>query len=197
MLFSFTNTLFAQGMPISMEDMKKYAIYGVAGLGGLVLLFLLFRGKKKHDPEGGLAEDLSEYPPPPKASSQRLLVQGQPMRLRLVVIAPVGKKPFAKDGNVEPVLDDVVPGLGDVAAADKARIRVWPPQLSAPGFPPTFWRLTERPAKQANNWVLVAGSAKANGQPILLGLALWTDKPTKKGQLVLQPNDWSEALRVE
>jgi hypothetical protein len=76
-------------------------------------------------------------------------------------------------------------------------VRIWPPQLSVPGFPPTFYRKTVRPSSQQLNWVLVAGAAKAEGQPILLGLALWSEKPTKKDQLVLEPNAWSEALRVE
>lgn len=193
----FLSMLLAQGLPNVDGELKKYGIFAGGGVAVVFVLFLLFRGKKKHDPERGLAENLAEYPPPPKPGKHRLLVQGNPMRLRLVVVAPVGKKPFAKDGDIEPVLDEVVPGLGDVAAVDKPRVRVWPPQLSVPGFPPTFWRLTERPAKQAGNWVLLSGAARANGQPILLGLALWTDKPTKKNQLVLEPNQWSEALRVE
>src|SRR5262245_18150576 len=92
--------LFAQNLPVTIEDIKKYAIYGLGGLGVLFILYLILRGKKKHDPEGGLAEDLSAYPPPPKAGAQRLLVQGNPMRLRLAVVAPVGKKPFAKDGDL-------------------------------------------------------------------------------------------------
>lgn len=197
-LFTFFVAMFADvGPRLPLPGDPK--IYGVVGGGALavVFFFLVFRGKKKHDPEAGLAEDLGEYPPPPRAGKHRLLVQGSPMRLRLVVVAPVGKKDFAKGGDVEPILDEVVPGLAEIAEADKPRVRVWPAQLTVPGFPPSFWRLTEKPSGQAGNWVLVAGAARANGQPVLLGLALWTDKPTKKGQLVLEPNQWSEALRVE
>src|SRR5262245_49649290 len=150
--------------PLPEGDLKKYAAIAGGAVVVLFVLFLLFRQKKKHDPEAGLAENLAQYPPAPKAGRQRLLVQGSPMRLRLVVIAPVGKKAFAKDGNVEPVLEDVVPGLGEVALVDKPRVRVWPTQLSIEGFPPTFWRKTQRPDNQANNWVLVAGEARAEGQ---------------------------------
>lgn len=199
-LISFFLNLFADVLPgpqlPSPSDLKLYGGIGGGAL-AVVFLFLIFRRKKKHDPEAGLAEDLGEYPPPPRPGKRRLLVQGSPMRLRLVVVAPVGKKDFAKGGDVEPILDEVVPGLADIAEVDKPRVRVWPAQLTVPGFPPSFWRLTEKPSGQAGNWVLVAGAARANGQPVLLGLALWTDKPTKKGQLVLEPNQWSEALRVE
>src|SRR4051794_22262708 len=38
-----------------------------------------------------LDEDLSAYPPPGKAGSQRLTVRGVPVRLRLVVLAPLGR----------------------------------------------------------------------------------------------------------
>jgi hypothetical protein len=84
-----------------------------------------------------------------------------------------------------------------VAEVDRPRVRIWPPQMSIPGFPPTFWRKTEKPPSQDNNWILVAGEARAEGHPILLGLALWTDKPLKKNQIVLKPNEWSDQLRVE
>ena len=191
--------IFAQNAPVPglpAWDIKTYAAVGGGALFVLIVLVLLLRRKAPHDPERGLSEDLGTYPPAPSAGQSRLLVQGVPMRLRLVVIAPMGKKAFAKDGDVEPVLDDVVPGMGDVAAIDKPRVRIWPPQLSVPGFAPMFWRLTKRPANQAGNWVLVAGAAKASGQPILLGLALWSDKPTKKGQITLEPNQWTEAMRV-
>jgi hypothetical protein len=192
--------LLAQGVPEMTDDLKKYGMIAGAVLLGFLVLGIFFNlvfRRKKHDPERDLDENLAAYPAPPKAGKRRLLLQGNPVRLRLVVIAPVGKKPFAKDGDVEPVLDDVIPGLGDIAAVDKPRVRIWPPQLSVPGFPPTFYRKTERPPSQQYNWVLVSGSARAEGQLVLLGLALWSDKPTKKTQLVLEPNEWSEALRVE
>jgi hypothetical protein len=44
--------------------------------------------------------------------------------------------------------------------------------------------------------VRVAGQARVGSQPVLLGLALYADDPTRLDQVVLQPNDWTEALRV-
>jgi hypothetical protein len=189
---------FAQNPGLPNVGGNNLVLYGVAAAGVVLLLLLIlaFRGKKPHDPEAGLTEDLGSYPPPPKAGPRRLLVRGHPVRVRLVVVAPVGKKAFAKDGDVEPVLDEVIRGLGEVADDDRPRVRLWPPQLSVPGFPPTFWRMTKRPAAQKDNWILVAGSAKASGQPILLGLALWSDKPIQLGQIVLQPQEWTDQLRV-
>jgi hypothetical protein len=92
----------------------------------------------------------------------------QPARLRLVVVAPVGRKVLSAD-QVEGVLEQVLRELGAAAAGDKPRVRVWPPQLSSAGFAPTFFRLTHRPdpAGKPSRWVLLAGPARAGGQPIL------------------------------
>ena len=84
----------------------------------------------------------------------------QPVRLRYVVVAPVGKKPI---GKVDSVLEQVFRGLGEVAIDDHPRVRLWPPQLSTAGFAPTFFRLTKRPDPpgRASRWILLAGPARA------------------------------------
>jgi hypothetical protein len=168
-----------------------------AALVVLLLLVLLLRGgKRRVDPEAGLAEDLSTYPPPPKRPGDtQVAVMGQPGRLRLVVVAPVGKRPV---GEPEEVLEQVVPGLGEVAGADKPRLRVWPPQLSSQGFAPTFFRLTSRPGPEgkASRWVLLAGPARAGAVPVLLGLAVLLDAPSKLGLLTLDERRWAEVLRL-
>ena len=148
-------------------------MYGAIGAGALILLLILVAlmrrgGKKKVDHESGMEEDLSEYPPPPgKPGPRRLTIHGRPVRLRLVVIAPVGKKKIAEGGAVEALLDQVLRGLGQVAQQDKPRIRVWPPQLSLQGFAPTFFRRTQCPdqAGKPSHWLLAAGPARAGGAP--------------------------------
>ena len=145
-------------------------LYGGAAAGVLLLLLIvaaLMRrgGKKKVDPEGGLGEDLSEYPPPGKSGPHRLTVHGRPVRLRLVVVAPVGKRRIAEGGEVEALLDQVLRGLGQVARQDRPRVRVWPPQLSQQGFAPTFFRRTQCPDRDGkpSHWLLAAGPARAGG----------------------------------
>jgi hypothetical protein len=181
--------------------MGNLPLYGIAG--GAVILFALLivifsRGKKKEvDPEAGLSEDLASLPPPPKGQRHyRLLVQNQPARLRLVVVAPMGKRTV---GKVDSVLEQIFRGLGEVAVDDKPRVRIWPPQLSAAGFAPTFFRKTRRPEPegQLSTWILLAGPARAGNVPVLLGLAVQTDQPSRVGTLILTETQWNEILRIE
>jgi hypothetical protein len=189
--------LVANPIELSPSDLLLYGGGAAAVLFVLLLVVLLLRrGRKRVDPEAGLAEDLSTYPPAPRGPRHyELRVLNQPVRLRLVVVAPVGKRPV---GKVDSVLEQVFRGLGEVSIDDKPRIRVWPPQLSVKGFVPTFFRLTRRPeqAGRPSRWVLLAGPARAGGAPVLLGLACQTDAPTTLGLVTLEELQWSEVLQV-
>lgn len=203
MLSILSSFLFADLAPPplsrSLLENKPLLIGAGAGAGLFFLLVIVWvsRGKKKADPEAGLGENLGSYPPAPVGGNKRLVVQGQPGRLRLVVVAPVGKKTI-ESGDVEGVLNQVVRGLGDLVRQDKPRVRIWPAQLTTPGFAPTFHRLTRRPEPpgRASQWVLLAGPAQVEGQQILLGLAFYADQANKLEQLTLKPLEWDEVLKI-
>jgi hypothetical protein len=188
------------GLPGSLLENKPLVIGAGAGAAVFFLLVIVWisRGKKKVDPEGGLSENLGTYPPAPADAGQRLAVQGLPGRLRLVVVAPTGKKSI-DSSDVEGLLNQVVRGLGDIARQDRPRVRIWPTQLSNQGFAPTFHRLTHRPepAGRASPWVLLAGPAHAEGQQILLGMAFYADQANKFERLTLKPLEWGEVLAVQ
>jgi hypothetical protein len=182
-------------------DKNTLLLYGASAAGSvfvlLVLIVFLRRPRKGVDPESGLSEDLATFPPAPRGHRHyQLLVMNQPVRLRLVVIAPVGKKPI---GKFDSVLEQVFRGLGEVSIDDKPRIRVWPPQLSSSGFAPTFFRLTRRPEPDGkpSRWILLAGPARAGSMPVLVGLAVQTETPTKTGLVTVDETQWGEVLRVE
>jgi hypothetical protein len=181
---------------------SNLVIYAAAGLGALVVLFVLFKiltGKKKHpNLEKGMGENLADYPPAPPVGPKQLHVNGVPVRIRLVVIAPAGNQQAVSADNAAEILNDIRKGLGGLLKSDKPRIKVWPPQLTLPGFAPTFHRLVKSPdaGKKMSEWVKVAGVAKIGGKPVLLGLALLADEPCKIGELKLDHMDWAETLQV-
>ena len=122
------------------------------------------------------------------------------VRVRLIVVAPYGKnQPPVSADDIPGLLDDIRRGLGELAKADKPRMKAWPAQLSANGFAPTFFRLVESPDAdgEPSTWVLAAGPARAGGRPILLGIAAQAADPHKLGRLVLENRDWVQSLQIE
>jgi hypothetical protein len=199
---------FADGLPQQAQDfLDKGGWVVVGGIGAVLgVLFLAFvlsrvlRGRRPVDHEDGLREDLAEYPPPPgKPGPRRLLVEGVPARIRLVVLAPVGKQAQVDAAKAEPLLEHVFRGLGEIARQDKPRVRVWPPQLSHQGFAVTFQRLTQKPDPDGrpSRWVLLAGQARLGAHSILLGMALLADEKTSIGRRTLGPEEWPGVLRIK
>jgi hypothetical protein len=160
----------------------------------------LFGKERAKSPEQGLLERVGEYPPPPgQPGPRRVTVEGVPARVRLVVVAPVGRNRLIDPETVSDLVNGVIRGMQEIMQRDKPRVRVWPPQLSNAGFAPTFHRLTEIPEKERepSRWVLVAGPAFSAGQPILLGLALLADQQNQLGKLIVSPERWAETVRVQ
>ncbi len=193
--------LLAQDVPEQLRDPNNLKLIGGAAAVVLVLIVIavfMRRGKKPVDPEQGLGENLAGFPPAPgNPGRRRLTVQGQPMRLRLVVIAPVGKKPMSAE-QAEGILGLVMRELDQIAKVDRPRVRVWPPQMSNVGFAQSFFRRVLRPEPRGrmSHWVRVAGPAKAGATPILLGMALWADENTDVDEVMLEGPEWLDVVRV-
>ncbi len=167
-----------------------------------ILKKLLFGKKVVHkDLQKGLREKLEEYPAPPrKKSDKAIVVDGIEVRVRLIVIAPIGKDKKTIDADDIPeILDDMLRGLGASAKADMPRMRVWPPQLSVAGFAPTFFRLVESPDEEGkrSSWIRVAGPVKIASHQYLLGMAFWSEEKSKLGMLNLAATEWSEHLHIQ
>lgn len=144
--------------------------------------------------------DLSACPmPEPSAGNRRVVVEGLPARVRLVVLAPLGTVSVVEEAHAEEILNNVIWGLGTVAMQDRPQVVIWPPQLSAHGFAAVFHRLTRRPEPEGepSRWVLLGGPTPPRPRPVLLGLALWTDEPTTIGRIPMQPNQWFNSLHIQ
>jgi hypothetical protein len=191
--------IWAQADGIADKIPANLWLYVAIGAGLLFPLYILYKiatGRKKlPDLETGLRENLAEYPPPPTATSSRLVaIDGIPARLRLVVVAPVGKQQAITLDDVPALLDNASRGLGSFLKTDKPRIKVWPPQLSMPGFAPSFHRLVSVPSPK--KWIKVAGVAKQGRSPFLLGLVFLAEEPSDLGELNLDANEWAKTIQA-
>jgi hypothetical protein len=150
--------------------------------------------------EPNLDEDLGKLPVPPALTGpRRLIVEGVPTRLRLVVIAPLGKGAIVDASAVDDLLNHVRWGRATIAREDRAAIRFWPPQLSAHGFPAVLHRKIHGidPDGQPSRWVLMAGPTPPRPRSVLLGLVLWTDEATNIGRLSMEHGQWMRSLYIE
>jgi hypothetical protein len=202
MTSSWQWVLLADDLP-GADQLKNvnWPLYG--GIAGAVLVLivigLLMRKRKRPvDPEQGLSENLAGFPPAPgKPGRRRLTVHGQPMRVRLVVVAPTGKKPVSVE-DAEALVGSLMQGMGEILKADRPRIKVWPVQYSNIGFAQSFFRRVLRPEPRGrlSNWVRVAGPAKSGATPILLGMALLADEQTDIDEIALETPEWLDVVRV-
>lgn len=168
----------------------------------LVILRIVGGRRKTHRPKEEWAKDtidLAKCPMPAGSPGRRLIVYGEPARLRLVVVASVAKEFQVQPRGVAPLLDRIMPGIGSIIETDEPAIRVWPPQLSHHGFANTFHRraLKAEGENRPSRWILLAGLAKVGKQPILVGLGAWADQTTNLGRKVLEPHQWAEVVHLE
>jgi hypothetical protein len=184
------------------KNVVLYAAAGALALAVILVVVALTRRPKAEeiDPEAGMGLNLEDLPPAPaQKAPKQLTLQGHAVRVRLVVLAPIGRKVAAADDDVEPMLDQIVRGMGQAARHDQPQVKAWPLGMSKVGFSPMFFRRVARPdpAGRPSHWILVAGQARAGTEQVLLGLALWSKERTTMGNIAVKPEEWNQLLRVE
>jgi hypothetical protein len=161
---------------------------------------LIVRPFRPIKPQPKLDEDLSTYPAPSFGlARRRLMIEGVPARIRLVVLAPAGTGERIEEKGIKDMLNRVLWGLGAIVEQDQPQIRIWPPQLSSHGFPAVFHRLvhTKEADTEPSRWILLGGATPPRPRTVLLGIGLWTDEPTTLGRLSMEPRDWALSLHVQ
>ena len=137
----------------------------------------------------------------PLGNSERvdLKVHNLPVRLGVVVLAPLGRIDVPDDEELPSILDGLVPGLGKYITRDKPIIRTWPNQVSVGGFANNLalhmqvggQDLTETP------WCLVAGKTKRPDGLLLVTLALAAETVNRLGVVRLEDeSQWMQAIQV-
>lgn len=192
-----------EGVRPLLEGSGWYIVLALLGLLVLLILFAVVRslfGKSRPKKDKtDLRIDLTAIPaPPPSTGDRRLTIEGTPVRLRLVVVAPAGRAYDINPEAIQALLNRVLPGLGDIAERDKPHVLIWPFQLSYEGFANQFHSNTPLPEgeDEPSRWVLAAGRAHLGSNQVLLGLGLLAVKPTTIGRRRVEMHDWPNVLRI-
>lgn len=189
-------------LPENVKELPAYVWVAAASLVVLVVLLSRLRRRpmRTAPPEGEVR--LVDLPPPPAefADGSRLTCHGLPVRVRVVVAAPLGLDAGAVAvTDVAPLLDAAMPGLGDQAQLDAALVAAWPTQFSYEGFVASVRRclVMPDPDEPLSPWILVAGRVMRGKRPFALGLALLAKQDNTLGPLRIdQPHQWMEVLRL-
>jgi hypothetical protein len=181
-------------------------IFGI----GLVALWLIrvvlkrmARKQGRHDDDTGVIEKidlatLSERGPPDQGV--HLEFYHIPVRLALLVLAPVGREGRLPGTSQLPQLvDQIVPGLMQILEQDQPQFRRWPGQLSTEGFLNTFFSHVSLPGDRGKGtpWCGIAGKFEVAGEQYLVGMVCRARNENSLGHVVVEHSGkWLDVLRV-
>lgn len=139
-------------------------------------------------------------PSGPPARGPSLHAYNVPMRLVVLVLAPVGRgSALPATDQLPAIVDQIAPGLFEVAQAHQARIKLWPPQLSAQGFAAALFANLPLPGNRGKGtpWCAISGRFAAGEQSYLAGVVLRAAATNSLGQITLAHEaQWLEVLRT-
>ena len=136
---------------------------------------------------------------PPRQGPQ-LEFYGVPVRLAAVILAPAGRiAQLPTPETLTACLNNLLPGLGELAAQQQAIIKLWPSQLSTAGFISSFYYNVELPdGGKGTPWSTAAGRFDDGSQQLLAGVLCAAAKPNSYGQVeVKHLGQWMDVLRVK
>ncbi|MEN6458692.1 MAG: hypothetical protein ABFC63_07155 [Thermoguttaceae bacterium] len=141
---------------------------------------------------------LSELGPP--AGLPAIEFYNLPVRVAAVVLAPVGPhSELPSDEQLDALLAAVLPGLDQIVTRHRPVIRRWPHQVSARGFARLLFSNAKLPGNYGKGtpWSSVAGMARVEGQPVMVGMVLRAASANSLGQTVIEAeHQWLGCLRV-
>jgi len=167
----------------------------------LVLRAILRRRRAARQTPDDLVVDVSFLPDvPPPLAPPVLEFYNIPVRLAAVVLAPVGRaSELPAREELPEVIDSIVPGLDQVAAAHEPLIKAWPRQVSSRGFAHAFFANLRLPGDRGTRtlWSAVAGIIRVGETPMMAGVVLRAERPNRYGNIIVENEEqWFSILRV-
>jgi hypothetical protein len=131
---------------------------------------------------------------------QRLVVQGMPARLRLVVLS-MGNKSGGdlSEEMADRVLDEIKPGLAEITSYDNPAVRVWPALYGSDGFATSVASnlVIPEPKGMKSHWVVMAGDVRMGRLLIHVALALHAERANSLRFIQVKGERWLSSLAVE
>ena len=177
-------------------------------IGLLVVLFVVRqfaafsrRPRRKQQQPSPLDFDVQVIPAPAANDADlRLRVYHIPVKLGFLAIAPLGREvAIPMPAHIPDLLDQALPGLGNVVRHGNSEVRIWPFQLSESGFTHNFGRHVKLPKDgvEASRWCLIAGRITAANRPYMLGLAACAVEPNNLNVVAVESDHhWLDVLRI-
>jgi hypothetical protein len=190
------------------DPQKRRLVMFAAGLIGLAIVLAILRRImrwfRRSVPVSVVNESLVielSALPTAEPGATRLMVYHIPVRLAVVVIAPLGRDSDPPTHSQVPkLLDRIVPGLASALSHDQTIVKIWPRQLSATGFAPSLLRHVRLPGDKGRRtpWCLVAGRTTFNHASYAVGLALGADSPNNLGLIAVESeHQWLDVVRMD
>lgn len=189
------------------DPVKRRLVIFAAGLFGLAILLALLRKIAllfhRSTPvsltDESLVIELGALPAA-EPGATRLAVYHVPVRLAVVVIAPLGRESEPPTHSEVPkLLDQIVPGLSSVLSHDQTIVKIWPRQLSAIGFAPSLLRHVRLPGDKGRGtpWCLLAGRTTFGDSSYAVGLALGAASANNLGLIAVESeHQWLDIVRL-
>ena len=145
--------------------------------------------------------DLSEFtvdgPPdgPPNVE-----FYGIPVRLQLIVLAPMGRHSQLPENEELPhILNHFMSGFTGISGLHRPVLFRWPEQLSAHGFYQAFFNQLALPDHgRGSCWSAVAGRFAVADSQYLVGMAFTAGKAHGMGEITVQHDgQWFDVLRIK
>lgn len=174
---------------------------------GLIVVMLairwLLRPRKTKDSAAAEVEgaDLASLPAEPAAADwPQLELYHVPVRLMVVVVAPIGRGgTLPGEGQMPQIIEGILPGLMGVLQTHQPAFLRWPPQLSESGFAAKLNAAIKLPGQggKGTPWSLTTGKVEVSGVRYLVGLVVRAESVNSVGQVAVEgPGGWLDCLRI-
>jgi len=208
--WKFVSILLAQQEPVlepALPSQRATLLMAGAAVLAALLTFWVVLQKLRRKPEPAvevapnLRVDVAALPTGgPPAGKPYLEFYSVPVRLAVVVLAPVGRDGRLPSNEHLPlVMEAILPGLMKVLTAHQPQFIRWPAQLSTQGFAHAFFNNVPLPGDHGRGtpWCSIAGKVELVAGQFLVGLVCCAAEPNSLGEFTTKHSaGWPDVVRV-